>query len=55
VISIDGIAITQQVFRRRLPGKGFDKLLRRPLGSWMLRHIKVDNPPSIMAQDDEHE
>jgi hypothetical protein len=30
-------------------------LLRRPLGSWMLRHIKVDNPPSIMAQDDEHE
>ena len=53
--SIDGIAITQQVFRRRLPGKGFDKLLRRPLGSWMLRRIKVDNPPSIMGQDDERE
>ena len=55
VVSIDGIAITQQVFRRRLSGKGFNKLLRRPFGRWMLRHIKVDDLPSIMGQDDEHE
>ena len=55
VISVDGIAVTQQVLWRRLPWKGFNELLRGPFGRWMLRHIKVDDLPSIMAQDDEHE
>ena len=55
VISVDSIAITQQVLRRRLPWKSLNKLLRRPFGRWMLRYIKVDDLPSIVAQDDEHE
>jgi len=38
VTSINGIAITQQVFRRRLPRKSFDKLLRCPFGRGTRSH-----------------
>ncbi len=44
VISIDSIAITQQVLRRRRPWKGLTELLRRPFGGRMLRHIVSRQP-----------
>ena len=37
------------------PRKRFDHLLRRPFGRGMLRHVDVDDPPSIVGEDHEHE
>ncbi len=54
LVSIDCIAITQQVLRRWLLWKGLNELLRRPFGGRMLRHIKVDNPSAIVSKNNEH-
>ena len=35
--------------------KGLDELTRRPLGGRMLGHIEVDDFPSRVRQDDQHE
>ena len=48
--AVDGVAIPQQIAWRRVFRKRFDDLLRSPIRGWMLGHIKVDNPSSLMCQ-----
>ncbi len=55
VISVDGIAITQQILRWWLPWKSLNKLLSRPFSRRMLRHIEVDYSAAIVSQDYKHE
>ena len=55
VLAVDGIAIAPQILRWWLPREGLNKLLRRLFGRWMFCQIRVDDLPSIMSQDDEHE
>ncbi len=53
--SIDSITIAQQVFRRGLPWKRFNELLRRPFARRTFRHIEVNDPAPIVGKDDQHE
>src|SRR5262249_55977700 len=50
--SVDRISIPEQISRRGVIGKCLDHLLRRPDGRRMRSDIEVDNPSSIMEQDD---
>ena len=52
-LAIYGIAVSQQIARRRLEWEGLNKLLRRPLGGWMLGHVEVKHPAPVMAEDDQ--
>jgi hypothetical protein len=54
-LAIHCISIPEQVLWRGLPRKGLDELTRRPLGGRMLGHIEVDDFPSRVRQDDQHE
>src|SRR5215813_5227567 len=49
---VDLISIPEQIARRRIFRKCFDHLLRCPDGRRMRGDIEVDNPSSIMEQDD---
>jgi len=55
VISLCGIAITQQMLRLRLPWKGLNKFLCRPFGDRRLRCSEETNKTAIVSNDDEHE
>ena len=48
--AVDGVPIPQQIAWRRVFRKRFDDLPRRPIRGWMLGHIKMDNPSSLMCQ-----
>ena len=50
-LAIYGIAVSQYVARRRLEWEGLNKLLRRPLGGWMLDHVEVKHLAPVMAED----
>ena len=50
--TVDLIPVPQQVTRRRIPGKGIDHLLRGPLRGGMLRHVEMNDPPTIVTEDD---
>ena len=52
--AIDGVPIPQQIAWRRVFRKRFDDLPRRPIRSWMLGHIKMDNPSSLMCQHNKY-
>ena len=49
----DGIAVTKQVARGRVPGERFDDLLRGPLLRGMFCDVKVHHPAPLMGEDDE--
>src|SRR5712692_2188307 len=53
--AVDAVAVTQEIPWCLVPGTRFDHLLRRPLGRGMLRHVDVDDPPSIVGEDHKHE
>ncbi len=55
VISVDAIAVSDHVARGCVPGEGFDELPSCPFRAGMLRHIKVEDSPSIMRQHQKHE
>ncbi len=55
LVSMDGIAIAQQVLRRGPPWKRFNELLRSPFARRMLRHAEVNDPAPIVAKDHQHE
>ena len=54
LLSIDPIAISQQISRHCIEWKSFDHLLCGPFGRRMSRHVEVDNTSSIMCEDDKH-
>src|SRR5262249_58702989 len=49
--SVDLISIPEQIARSSLFGKGFDDLLRGPSSRRMRGDIEVNDPSSIMEQD----
>jgi hypothetical protein len=53
--TVDRIAISKEVFRRAVPWEGFDDLLGCPLSSRIRGDIKVQNLPSRMCKDNQHE
>ncbi len=53
-VTIDAIAVSQQILRGCVERKRFYDLLGRPLRGRMFRYVEVDNAPSLMRQYDEH-
>jgi hypothetical protein len=51
----NAIAVSNQITWSRIERKRLNELLSCPLGRRMFRDVEVDNSPSIMGQDDEHE
>src|ERR1019366_5912476 len=54
VMAEDRIAVTKQVTRELVKGKGLPQLLPRPLGGRVSGHIEVKNATTIMGQDQKH-
>ena len=52
-ISINSIAITQQITRCSIVGKGFNDLLGGPFGAGVSRHVEVNDTAPVVADDDE--
>lgn len=46
-----GVAVTNEVLRCLVPGKGFSYLSRNPLGARVGGHTNRDEPPSSMRKD----
>ena len=52
---MDGIAITQEPSRSGVIGEGFNDLLGRPGGGGMLGDPEMDDTPTVMREQDQHE
>ena len=46
---MDGITVSNEIFRCLIPGKRLDNLLRDPLRSRMRRHRMMNQPPPTVA------
>ena len=56
ISSIDSVPITNQIFGNgSITREGFDDLLCGPFRGRVWRDVEVDNPPSVMGQDEEAE
>ena len=53
-LAIYGIAVSQEIARRRLKWEGLNQLLRRPFGGRMLGHVEVKHSAPLMAENDQH-
>jgi len=53
--TIRGIAISEEVLRGRIPRKGLDELLGRPLGGRVCGHVEMNHFPPCVRKDDQHE
>ena len=53
-LSIDTVAVAQQIPRRFVPGERFIDLLRRPLSGRMGGDIEMSDSAAIMIQHDKH-
>ena len=51
--SIFAITVEDQESRRRLKRKRFSELLNDPGACWMFRDVEVQNPPTVVADDEE--
>ena len=54
LIAEDPVAVSKQVTRNLLKGKGLPELLRGPLGRRMSGDVEMHDPPSLVSQDQEH-
>jgi len=55
VSSVDGVAIAQEVPRRRVPREGLDNLPGRPFRGRVLGDVAVQQAPPVVGEDDEDE
>jgi hypothetical protein len=53
-VSIDLVAISQQVLRGTVLRKCFNNLLSCPELSWVFSDVKVNHPPTMMRQHHKH-
>jgi len=53
--AVDGVAISEEIPRRFIPGKRRDDLLRRPLSRGMFHRIEVCNATVLVSQNHEPE
>ncbi len=51
----DGVPVMQQESRRHMPRERFAELLPRPRRRGMRRDVDVQDPPTIVCEDDEDE
>jgi hypothetical protein len=54
-VTVDAIAITEEVRRRGVVREGVHDLLGRPDGGGIFRHVEGENTPSMEGEDDEDE
>jgi hypothetical protein len=54
-LTIDAVAVAEEVDRRGLVREGVDELLSGPDGGGVLGHVEVDDPPAVVSEHDENE
>ena len=54
-LTVDAIAVAEEVGQRGLVGKGIHDLLGGPVGSGMLGHVEVNDAPAMVSEHDENE
>jgi len=54
LLSVNGIAITEQILRFFIHAAGLDQLLCSPGSGWMVGHIEMQYPATVVAENDEH-
>lgn len=54
-VPINCIPVPQQVLRGAIPREGLGDLLSRPVRGGILGDVKMDDPPPVMCQHEQHE
>ena len=54
-VTVNAIAVSNQIPRSAIERKRFSELLGGLLGRGVFRYIEVDDPPSLMRQHEENE
>jgi hypothetical protein len=54
-LTVDAIAVAEEVGQRRLVREGLDDLPSGPLGGGVLGDIEVHDPPAAVGKDDQDE
>jgi hypothetical protein len=55
ILTVDAVAVAEEVGRRGLVREGVDELLSGPDGGGVLGHVEVDDPPAVVSEHDENE
>jgi len=54
-VTVDRVAIAEEIGRCRIVGEGIHDLLRCPFGGGMLGDVEVEDAPPMMCEDDQDE
>ena len=54
-LTVDSVAVADEIGRRRLVREGIHDLLSGPLGGGVLSDIEVHDPPAVVSEDDQNE
>src|SRR5215831_10473592 len=54
MLTVDRVAVSQQVTWGRIPGKRLNDLLDGPLRRWMFGDVEMDDASALVRQQDEH-
>src|SRR2546426_7946898 len=54
-VTVDRVAIAEEVGRRRVVREGVHDLLGGPVGSGVFGHVEVDDAPAVVSEHDENE
>ena len=55
LLSVNGVTVTNQIFRALIHTAGLDQLLCSPGCARMICYIDVQYPPTVVAENDEDE
>jgi hypothetical protein len=53
-LSVNRIAITEQILWLFVHSAGLNQLLCSPGGGWMVGYIEMQDPTAVIAENDEH-
>ena len=54
-VTVDAVAIAEEIGRRGVVWEGIDELLGGPGGGGMLGHVEVEDAPAVVGEDDQDE
>src|SRR5262249_33222880 len=54
-VTVDCVAVAEEVGRRGIVGEGVHDLLGGPVSGGMLGHVEMDDPPAVVGEDNENE
>jgi len=54
-VTVDCVAVAQEVGRCGIVGEGVHDLLGGPVGGGMLGHVEMDDPSAVVSEYDENE